>query len=115
LDRTTDERNCLYNSRLLSNSIQRFLVRIFNILGHYGMEFRCSFFLRFVWSSICCNRADISFRFIIDAKQREKTYYGLTSDRIIIKSGVFKKSITSINISTLTEIETMKKMTEEEQ
>ena len=28
-------------------------------------------------------------RFIIDAKQRENTFYGVTEDRIIIKSGVF--------------------------
>lgn len=29
-------------------------------------------------------------RFIIDAKQRENTFYGLTEDRIVIKSGVYK-------------------------
>jgi len=44
-------------------------------------------------------------RFIIDAKQRENTYYGLTEDRIIIKSGVFKKSVKSLNIKTLSDIE----------
>ncbi len=44
-------------------------------------------------------------RFIIDAKHRERTYYGLTDDRIIIKSGVYKKSIKSFNIRTLSDIE----------
>lgn len=44
-------------------------------------------------------------RFIIDAKQRDNTYYGLTEDRIIIKSGVFKKTIKSLNIKTLSDIE----------
>ncbi len=44
-------------------------------------------------------------RFIIDAKQRENTFYGLTDYRIIIKSGVFKKSIKSLNVRTLPEIE----------
>jgi hypothetical protein len=44
-------------------------------------------------------------RFIIDAKQRENTYYGITSDRIIIKSGIYKKSIRSLNIKALSEIE----------
>jgi hypothetical protein len=44
-------------------------------------------------------------RFIIDAKQRENTYYGLTEDRIIIKSGVFSKSVKSLNIRTLSDIE----------
>lgn len=44
-------------------------------------------------------------RFIIDAKQRENTYYGITNDRIIIKSGVYKKTFKSLNIRTLSEIE----------
>lgn len=44
-------------------------------------------------------------RFIIDAKERENTIYGLTDDRVIIKSGVFKKSIKSLNIRTLSDIE----------
>ena len=44
-------------------------------------------------------------RFIIDAKQRGSTFYGLTENRIIIKSGLFKKSIQSINIRTLSDIE----------
>lgn len=44
-------------------------------------------------------------RFIIDAKQRENTVYGLTDERIIIKSGVFKKTIKSLNIRTLSDIE----------
>ena len=44
-------------------------------------------------------------RFIIDSKQRENTYYGLTEDRIIIKSGVFSKSVKSLNIRTLSDIE----------
>jgi len=44
-------------------------------------------------------------RFIIDAKMREKTVYGLTADRIIIKAGIFKKSVKSLNIKTLSDIE----------
>lgn len=44
-------------------------------------------------------------RFIIDSKQRENTYYGVTEDRIIIKSGVYKTSVKSLNIKTLTNIE----------
>lgn len=44
-------------------------------------------------------------RFIIDAKQRAHTFYGLTNERIIIKSGVYKKSVKSINISTISDIE----------
>lgn len=44
-------------------------------------------------------------RFFIDARQRAHTFYGLTEDRILIKSGVYKTSITSFNIKTLAGIE----------
>jgi hypothetical protein len=44
-------------------------------------------------------------RFFIDAKLRENTFYGLTDDRIIIKSGIFKKTIKSVNIRTISDIE----------
>lgn len=44
-------------------------------------------------------------RFIIDAKQRKHTIYGLTNERIIIKSGILKKSIKSLNVRTLSDIE----------
>lgn len=44
-------------------------------------------------------------RFIIDAKQRANTVYGLTEHRIIIKSGVYSKSIKSLNIKTISDIE----------
>ena len=43
-------------------------------------------------------------RFFYDAKRREKTIYGLTENRIIIKSGVFKETIKSLNIKTLSDI-----------
>lgn len=48
-------------------------------------------------------------RFIIDAKQRNNTYYGLTDDRIIIKSGIYTKSIKSLNIKTLSDIDYVEK------
>ena len=35
-------------------------------------------------------------RFILDARQRANTVYGITEHRIIIKSGIFSKSIKSI-------------------
>jgi len=44
-------------------------------------------------------------RFIFDAKQRANTFYGLTEDRIIIKSGINRKTIKSLNIKALTDIE----------
>ena len=44
-------------------------------------------------------------RFIVDSKQRENTVYGITRNRILIKSGLFSKSIKSLNIRTLSDIE----------
>jgi len=43
-------------------------------------------------------------RFFFDSASRKKTVYGITEDRIIIKSGVFKESIKSLNIKTLSDI-----------
>jgi len=43
-------------------------------------------------------------RFFIDAKKRENTIYGITTDRIVIKSGVFSTDIKSLNIKTLSDI-----------
>lgn len=44
-------------------------------------------------------------RFIVDAKARANTIYGLTNDRIIIKSGIFSKQIKSMNINSLMALE----------
>jgi len=48
-------------------------------------------------------------RFIIDSKQRQNTFYGLTENRIIIKSGVFSTNIKSLNIKTLSDLELSEK------
>jgi len=44
-------------------------------------------------------------RFFLDSYMRKNTYYGLTDKRIIIKSGIFSKSIKSLNIKTISDIE----------
>lgn len=43
-------------------------------------------------------------RFIVDARQRARTYYGLTSERVIIVSGLFSKKVVSLNLKGLHEI-----------
>jgi len=43
-------------------------------------------------------------RFFADARKRKSTYYGLTNDRIIIKSGIFTTSIQSISLKNQPEI-----------
>lgn len=43
-------------------------------------------------------------RFILDAKRRAKTIYGITPERIIIRSGIFNQNFQSLNIKALSEI-----------
>jgi len=43
-------------------------------------------------------------RFFADAKKRANTIYGITQDRIIIKSGIFSSTVKSLNIRTLSDI-----------
>jgi Bacterial PH domain len=43
-------------------------------------------------------------RFFIDAQRRANTKYGITEDRIIIKSGIFRPELKSLNIKTLSDI-----------
>jgi len=44
-------------------------------------------------------------RFVIDSKYRENTVYGLTENRLIIKSGLVNKEIRNIDIHSLSNIE----------
>jgi len=46
----------------------------------------------------------VAGRFLVDAKQRSKTFYGLTEDRIIIVSGLFQKKTKTLNLQTLSDI-----------
>lgn len=43
-------------------------------------------------------------RFFVDAKKRGNTVYGITNDRIIIKSGIFSQEIKSLNIRSISDI-----------
>lgn len=43
-------------------------------------------------------------RFFYDRQMRAKTIYGITNNRVIIKSGVFKNTINTFNIRTLQNI-----------
>ena len=44
-------------------------------------------------------------RFIADAVLRAGTVYGLTEDRILIRTGLFSKSLQSVNIKALTDFQ----------
>jgi len=43
-------------------------------------------------------------RFFVDARSRAQTYYGITTERIIIVSGLFSREIKSLNLRTLTDV-----------
>ncbi len=43
-------------------------------------------------------------RFFIDAKQRERTYYALTNERVVIISGVFVRNVRTLNLKMLSDI-----------
>jgi hypothetical protein len=43
-------------------------------------------------------------RFLTDALDRGRTYYGVTSDRIIIVNGFFGRRVKSLNLRTLTDV-----------
>ncbi len=43
-------------------------------------------------------------RFIHDSKRREKTFYGVSDQRIIIVSGIFSRNVKSLNLKTMTDI-----------
>lgn len=44
-------------------------------------------------------------RFIIDAKLRANTVYGITEERILIKTGLFSQTFTSLKIGSLSALE----------
>jgi hypothetical protein len=43
-------------------------------------------------------------RFVVDALQRSKTLYAVTNERVLILSTLFGKSITSVNLRSLTDV-----------
>ena len=43
-------------------------------------------------------------RFIYDSKKRKKTYYALTDQRAIIVSGLFSRSVKSLNLGSLSDV-----------
>ena len=43
-------------------------------------------------------------RFVVDARQRVKTYYGITNERAVIVSGLFQKRIKTLNLDSISDI-----------
>jgi hypothetical protein len=46
----------------------------------------------------------IAGRFFVDAKLRSKTYYGLTTERIVIVSGLLSRTTKSLQLRTLSDV-----------
>jgi hypothetical protein len=53
---------------------------------------------------VCVGLYLIVGRFFVDAMQRSKTYYGLTNERAIIVSGIYSRSVKSLQIRTLSDV-----------
>lgn len=43
-------------------------------------------------------------RFFVDVRQRSRTYYGVTNERVVIVSGLSGRSVKSLNLRTLTDV-----------
>jgi len=43
-------------------------------------------------------------RFWVDARQRARTFYGITSERVVIVFGLFARRVKSLSIDTLTDV-----------
>lgn len=43
-------------------------------------------------------------RFFVEAKQRQSTFYALTPQRVIIASGLFSRTVKSLNLNTIAEL-----------
>jgi PH (Pleckstrin Homology) domain-containing protein len=69
----------------------------FTVLGSGGPTFFSLFGLPFVVVGLYITIG----RFFIDAYKRAHTLYGITEERVIIKSGILSSSITSVNIKAL--------------
>jgi hypothetical protein len=46
----------------------------------------------------------IAGRFFVDAKQREGTVYAVTNERVVILSGIFSRTVKSLNLRTLPDL-----------
>jgi hypothetical protein len=43
-------------------------------------------------------------RFYVDAKQRARTFYAVTNERVLIVSGLFSRKVKSLNLRTLSDL-----------
>jgi len=43
-------------------------------------------------------------RFFVEARQRERTFYAVTPQRVIIASGLFSRKVKSLNLKTISEL-----------
>ena len=53
---------------------------------------------------VCMGLYMVFGRFLADARQRARTYYAVSNERVLIVSGLFSKQVKSLNIRTLTDV-----------
>jgi hypothetical protein len=62
------------------------------------------FFMLWGIPFICVGLFFVFGRFILDARNRANTYYGVTGERILIISGIFSQQMKSLPLRTLSDI-----------
>jgi hypothetical protein len=43
-------------------------------------------------------------RFLVEARERSRTFYAVTSERVLIVAGLFRPTVTSLNLRTLSDL-----------
>ncbi len=78
----------------------------FAIFWEYGVVTSNSPFFFELWGVpfVLAGLYLIGGRFFFDARERSKTYYGLTNERVIIVSGLFSHRVKSLQLRTLSEV-----------
>lgn len=72
----------------------------YNVLMHMGPSFFALFGVPFVVIGAYL----IVGRFFVEAVQRKQTYYGITTERIIIVSGIFQQKINTLALRSLSDV-----------
>jgi Bacterial PH domain len=62
------------------------------------------FFMLWGIPFVCAGLFFVFGRFITDARSRSRTFYGVTSERILIVSGIFSRQTKSLQLRTLSDV-----------
>jgi hypothetical protein len=83
----------------------------FAVFWEYEVVSQGAPFFFMIWGIpfVCVGLFLVFGRFIADARQRDKTWYALTNERVIISSGLFSRTVRSLPLRTLGEVSFVEK------